>query len=186
MPQLPESYEKDYLELLKPFTSEEQKKTRRNVLASSFTVICIYSLDKSLTELNVFGLHLGDSNDYAVLVIAILLTTYWLVMYLAYSKRDDEIQKEQQHQLLKYVEGIKERIVVLNKNIEENKLNGSLLSHYQQELNNEYNYLGIYEKQTSRTAKAGSINFALKKIEYWTPIIAGITAQFLICNDLFH
>jgi preprotein translocase subunit SecG len=146
--------------------------------------MCIYLLGKSLTELNVFGLHLGGSNDYAVLVLAALLIIYWLVMYLAYSKRDDEIQKEQQHLLLKHVKRIKERIVVLNKNIEENKSNDVIRNHYQQELNNEKNNFNIYEKQISRTAKAGSLNFALKKVEYWLPITTGIAALIFICKDI--
>lgn len=184
MPPLPESYEKDFLELLKPFVSEEQKKSRRNVLVSSFTVMSIYLLGKSLTELNVFGLHLGGGNKYAVLILAALLLIYWLVMYLAYSKRDDEIQKEQQYLLLKHVDGIKERIVVLNKNIEEASSNDGLRSHYQHELNGEKNNFNIYEKQISRTAKADSFNFALKKIEYWLPITTGIAALFFICKDI--
>ena len=184
MPQLPEAYEKEYLELLKPFISEEQKKSRRNVLVSSFTVMCIYLLGKSLSELNVFGLHLGGSNDYAVLFLAALLITYWLAMYLAYSKRDDEIQKEQQHLLLTHVERIKERIVTLNKNIEENKNSDVMRNHYQRELNNEKDNFNIYERQISRTAKADSFNFALKKVEYWLPIITGFAALFFICKDL--
>lgn len=184
MPQLPESFEKDYLNLLKPFVSEEQKKSRRNVLVTSFTVMSIYLLGKSLTELNVLGLHLGDSNDYAILVLATLLITYWLAMYLAYSKRDDEIQKEQQHLLLKHVEGIKDRIVVLNKNIEEDKSNDGLRNHYQRALDDEKNNFNIYENQITRTANAGKLNFTLKKVEYWLPIITGITALFIICKDL--
>lgn len=183
MPQLPESFEKDYLDLLKPFVSEEQKKSRRNVLVTSFTVISIYLLGKSLAELNVFGLHLGDSNDYAILVLAALLITYWLAMYLAYLKRDDEIQKEQQHLLLNHVERIKERIVVLNKNIEENKSNDGLRNHYQRELDNEKSNSSIYEKQIARTANAGKFNFALKKVEYWSPVITGITALLIISKD---
>jgi len=104
-------------------------------------------------------------------------------MYFAYSKRDDEIQKEQQHLLLKHVENIKERIIQLNKNIEENNRSDSLRSHYQQELNIEKNNFNIYEKQLSRTAKAGSLNFTLKKVEYWLPITTGIAALFFICKD---
>lgn len=184
MPQLPESYEKEYLELLKPFASEEQKKSRRNVLVSSFTVICIYLLGKSLTELNVFGLHLGGSNDHAVLVLAVLLITYWLTTYLAYSKRDDEIQKEQQHLLLTHVKKLEERIVALNKSIEDNKSNEGLRNHYQQELNNEKNNLSVYEKQTTRTATAHSFSFALKKVEYWLPVITSIVAIFFIIKDI--
>lgn len=184
MPQLPESYERDYLESLKPFVSEEQKKSRRNILVSSFTVISIYFLGKSLAELNVFGLHLGGSNNYAVLVLASALIIYWLAMYLAYSKRDDEIQKEQSHLLLKHVETIRVRIAQLNKSIEECKTTEGIYTHYRTELQNEQNSFGIYEKQLSRTAKAGTLNFALKKVEYWLPIITGITAIFFICKDL--
>lgn len=186
MPQLPESFEKDYLELLKPYISEEQKKARRNVLVSSFTVIAIYQLGKSLTELNVFGLHLGDSNDYAVLILATLLITYWLAMYLAYSKRDDEIQKEQLHLLLKHVETIETRIAQLNKKIEKCKTTEGIYAHYRTELDNEKNSFSIYEKQLSRTEKAGHLNFALKKVEYWLPFITGITALFFICKNIIQ
>lgn len=132
----------------------------------------------------MFGLHLGDSNDYAILVLATLLITYWLAMYLAYSKRDDEIRKDQRHLLLKHVERINDRIAVLNKNIEENKGNDGLRNHYQQALDNEKNNFNIYEEQVSRTANAGKLNFALKKVEYWLPVITGIAALFFICKDL--
>lgn len=97
MSQLPESHERDFLELLKPYASEEQKKSRRNIDVSSFVVLSIYFLGKSLTEIQVLGFNLHGSNHFLVLILASVLIAYWLIMYLVYFRRDSEIQKSKKH-----------------------------------------------------------------------------------------
>ena len=184
MSQLPESYEKDYLELLKPYVSEEQKKSRRNVLVSSFTVTSVFTLGKSLTDLSLFGINLNGSSNYSVLIIAEALILYWLAMYFAYSFRDEEIQKEQKHLLLNHVGKVKERMNALAANMEASITNTSLHSHWLGEYNSVKGNYDIYENQLSRTSKVGNLNNVLKRVEYWLPVIAGLAAILIINCDI--
>lgn len=185
MAQLPESHERDFLELLKPYASEEQKKSRRNIDVSSFIVLSIYFFGKSLTEVQVLGFNLHGSNHFLVLILASVLITYWLIMYLVYFRRDSEIQKEQEVLLLRHVQQVKERM-----NETQNQLNnivgadtGGMRSHWSSELNNARNQYSIYERQQERTKKAGILNMAIHKVEFWLPVILAVTALAFILMD---
>jgi len=181
MPKLPESHERDYLELLKPFTSEEQIKTRRNVVVTSFVVLSIYFLGRSLTDISVFGVNLKDSNDVFVLALTAILIAYWLIIYLIYFRRDFEIQKEQERLLLSHVKKVKDRIDESQSNLE--KLGddiGGMRPHWATELNNAKTYYSIYENQLNRTKSAGTLNVVLKKVEIWLPVIVSTAALLLM------
>ena len=154
MAQLPESHERDFLELLKPYVSEEQKRSRRNTIVSSFIVLGIYVLGKSLTDIRVFGVDLHGSNKYIVLVLAICMIIYWLVMYVAYSQRDNVIQSEQEHLLQNNVEKVKKRMDEMQARVDADIQNkGSTSGHWKSELGSAKSNYIIYENQVSRTLK---------------------------------
>ena len=187
MSQLPESHEKDYLEQLKPYISEETKKFRRNTVVSSFIILSVYFLGKSLTEIKVAGLNLLGSNNDSVLIIAMVMITFWLIMYLIYYRRDLEIQKEQQHLLMKHVELMKKRIDNFEERIN-NAIERNVGIHDQTQHNltlaqNEYN---IYKNQSSRTNKAGILNSVINNTELFLPIIiAAFTILTLLVEYYF-
>ena len=172
MSQLPDSHEKDYLELLKPYVSEDTKKFRRNTVVASFIILSIYFLGKSLTEIKVAGLDLFGSSNDSVLILAMVMLTFWLIMYLIYYRRDSEIQKEQQHLLMKHVEVLKEQLdsfeEEINAAMEENRGIRSQLRHNHTSATNNYD---VYMNQSSRTNKAGILNSVINKTELLLPII---------------
>lgn len=183
MAQLPESHERDYLDLLKPYTSEEHIKTRRNVVVTSFVVLSIYFLGRSLTDISVFGVNLKGSNDLLVLVLAIVLIAYWLIMYLAYFRRDFEIQEEQKRLLLREVERVRNRINECQTHIDNLGDAGHMRTHWTTELASAKTAYSIYENQLSRTKNAGMLNVALKKVEFWLPVIVSVGALLFIFLD---
>jgi len=154
----------------------------QDVMATSFIVLCIHFLGRSLTDLSVFGLNLGGSNQYAVLLIAIVLIIYWLGMYLAYSVRDFGIQNEQFHLIEKYIADIKERISTVEQYLNDKSVYGG----YRVEFDNLTNLLAVHDKQQTRTASVRGLNGILHKVEYWTPIIVGIAAFIILLIEIFH
>ena len=182
MPQLPASHEKNYLDLLKPYISGEQKKFRRNTLVSSFIILSVYFLGKSLTEIRVAGLDLEESNKDLVLILAILMVLFWLTMFLIYYRRDSEIQKEQHHLLMEHVNKVKSSVDKFKNNIDEQMAsNGKVTGHVRSEYENLLNVYKIYETQLCRTNKAGILNKVINKIELLLPTISSIcTIVFLV------
>lgn len=182
MSQLPESHERDYLEQLKPYISEETKKFRRNTVVSSFIILSVYFLGKSLTEIKVAGLNLLGSNNDSVLIIAIVMITFWLIMYLIYHRRDLEIQKEQQHLLMKHVELIKQRMDNFEDQINDAiKKNVGVHGQTQHNFTLAQNEYDVYKNQLSRTNKAGILNLVINNTELFLPItIAAFTILILL------
>lgn len=182
MAKLSESHERDYLELLKPYASEEHIKTRRNVVVTSFVVLSIYLLGRSLTEISVFGVKLEGSNKFSVSALALVLITYWLIMYLTYFCRDYEIQKEQECLLLSGVQKVKARMDEMQVNIDAviNK-EGGIIAHWKAEFDTAKSYYTIYENQLNRTKNAGVLNVVLKKVECWLPVFL---AEFALLSIL--
>ena len=184
MAQLPESHERDYLELLKPYVSEEHKKSRRNVVVTSFVILSIYLLGISLTEIRIFGIDLNGSNKFTVLALALLLIIYWLAIYLAYARRDLEIQKEQERLLLSSVEKVKERMDQAQVKMDEHKNSrGGASSHWSSEFGSAKSNYIIYENQINRTKKAGKLNSLLAKVEYWLPVVLAVVSIIVLVVD---
>ncbi len=180
MEQLPESHERDYLELLKPYVSEEQKKFRRNTLVSSFVILSVYILGKSLTDIRVAGINLEGGSKFSILVLAGVMVIFWLVMYLIYYWRDLEVQKEQNHLLLKHVINVKERLDSFKRRVDGAMAsNGAVNNQLRSEYTNAQSTYGIYESQLLRTNKAGLLNSVLSKVELLLPVLAAVVC--LIC-----
>ncbi|MDH5434892.1 MAG: hypothetical protein OEY19_13190, partial [Gammaproteobacteria bacterium] len=150
---------------------------------SSFIILSIYFLGKSLTDIKIAGLNLSGSNKDSISILAIIIIIFWLVMYLIYYRRDFEIQKEQLHLLMKHVNTLKERIDSLKVRIEKTTAIPSELQNTYTIAKNEYD---VYKNQSSRTIKAGILNSVLNKIELWLPVsIAMFTVLILFVEYCF-
>ena len=99
MAKLPDKFEYDRLELLTPQVSEGTSKSRRNLVVSSFIVVAIYLLDKSLLDLNVFGLRLAGANPEKVLLFAIGLILFWGILFCINGSKDAALNKERRYLL---------------------------------------------------------------------------------------
>ncbi len=87
--------EKEFLFLLQDYRSEDFKKARRNLIFASYIILIISILNKSLTEVRIFGLDLAETNHPKILLwLALALIGYWAGMVLIFLKRDGKAHSE--------------------------------------------------------------------------------------------
>jgi hypothetical protein len=110
MSHLPESFETKYFDLLQPITTSGTLRNRRNLLVASFSIVVLYFLDRSLTELKVLGIDLSNTNTTSILWSGLVLVAFWFVMYCVHASKDSQINKERRHLLLKHSEQLSEQI----------------------------------------------------------------------------
>ena len=87
--------EKEYLDLLKKYKSDEATKARRNLCVVAFVVIAAWLLNVKISNVKVLRIDLSMSSEMWVLIIALVLLAYWAVMFYVHYRSDEEIQKEQ-------------------------------------------------------------------------------------------
>lgn len=180
MSKLPDSFEKEYFDLLIPITTDGVLKNRRNLMVSSFIIVSIYFLDKSLSDLKVLGLSLEGANGNKILVLGLLLIVFWLIMYIAHLIKDSEINRERRHLLDVYVIDLRERL-----NSSKESFNHLKEDHPNKraiiDLEKQY---GIYTNQLDRTRRARIVAAVIEYIEKYLPIAMSIFSFYLIYKDI--
>lgn len=175
--------QKEFLELLHPFKSDETMKARRNVSTISFLIISLWVLGISIKDVHVFGVTLKQSSEFGVLLIALGLLLYWLGMFLLAWFQDREIQKERSHLLDEQISNIVNRFKEMDKDKKEKEESGQ-------------NYFGggsygkfkasyeIIEAQTRRTEKAGKLVDWVKRLELLVPVGLSFLALLVLISGL--
>ncbi len=182
MNKLPEKFEEKTLELFTPYTSEGTIKNRRNLLVASFTIIAIYFIDKSITDLKTFGLDLQGTNSSNLIIIAITIIMFWLIMFLLHAYKDIEINQERSRVL-------KSQIKALEDNIESTKkthLNDPKDSTYKASYDSAIAEYKKYETHRSRLKTANRLKKATYIIEYTLPILTTLGALYYLVNDYLN
>lgn len=172
---MPEAHDqKEFLDLLIEFTSDETKKARRNASMIAFVVISAYALGVRIADIKVFGADVSSSSDVTVLGIAAILLFYWVAMFLVAQSRDAEIQKERSRRLEGQVTSLMARWDHVQKKHAET--NGAKIPHDYGEVKG---YVEALNAQRERTAKAARFGGVMKKLEFYVPL--GLSAAaFLI------
>ena len=165
--------QKEFLELLHEFTSDETKKARRNASSIAFVVICAYTLGVRIADIKVFGADISRSSDVPVFAIAALLLVYWVAMFLVSHVRDAEIQRERSRRLEGQIASLMARWDYAQKQFTET--NGKS-PHDHGEVRR---YVEALTAQRERTARAARYGGVMKKLEFYVPL--GLSAAaFLI------
>ncbi len=180
MNRLPDNFEKDFWDLMIPVTTDETTRSRRNLSVLSFVVSSIYLLEKSITDLRVFGLTLEGSNQNTLLVIAACLVAYWLSLFIASASRDAEINKERRFILNKVILGIKTRKDNLEHRYSD-KDDSRPNKQTMQSVQSEYQ---IYLDQQYRTKVAKWLSAGIFLIVNTLPIILGVFTIYVLMGDL--
>jgi hypothetical protein len=111
--------EKQFLDLLQVYKSEDTKKARRNLSTLGFVVIAAWLLGVRLTDVKVFGANLSHTSESFVVVLGLVLVVYWSAMFYLSLSYDSEIQKERSIQLNNAISAFTERLANHQKYIEE-------------------------------------------------------------------
>ena len=178
--------EKDFLDLLQWKVSDDTVKAGRNLSLISFVIISIPLLGLSLSDLNVFGLKLAESNETAAILLAGFIIGYWSLMYYLHNEHDLAIKKEQtvliEKQILHIRKKMKEEEVVAEKNGLEtpDASMGSLLPGGYGQLKKEAE---VYAGQRYRTKQARSLGTLIENVRYYFPfMLAFLAAITLACG----
>ncbi|MFA4969815.1 MAG: hypothetical protein WC540_09295 [Sulfuritalea sp.] len=170
--------EKQFLDLLQEYKSDDVRKARRNLSVISFVVISVWVLGIKLTELKVFGVDLTKSSELNVLLLGLALTGYWLVMFSLAWRHDREIQKERSVQITAVVTHLNERLETIEKIKDENKGRSGYVPDDYAEVKTA---LEIYERQKLRTATATTLGRVMGDMELYIPFaLALLCASILI------
>lgn len=181
MHQLPESFEKEYWDLMIPIATEETTRSKRNLSISSFIIIAIYLLDKSLTDLRVLGLNLEGTSNVAVLYLAIALIIFWLLLFIASAFKDAELNKERRHLLKSVIAKIEE-----SKNHYELKYSERDDSHPNKQtmksIQREYQK---YLDQLDRTKNARLLSVSTFYVTNCLPILLSLASLVYLFRDIY-
>ena len=171
--------EKEFLDLLQEYKSEDTKKARRNLSTIAFIVIACWILGIRILDIKAFGIDLSHSAELYVLLIGLVLLGYWLVMFVLLWRHDHEIQNERALLLQAKVSSLLARKLAAEETIERNKKNGFVPDDYV-EIKAQ---VEAYERQKARTETASKLGRIIRGLELFVPIsLAALCAGILVCG----
>jgi len=175
--------QKQFLELLQVYKSEDTKKARRNLSVIGFVIVAMRLLGIQITEIRVFGADLSKTSELYSLLLALVLIVYWAVIFLLSWVHDSEIQKERKI----LVDAEIDQIMTSWKRFEKLKL--------EMEAKNEggnprgYNEakaaVEMYHRQCQRTARADKYGRIIRALELFVPLGIALTAIGIISNGIW-
>jgi len=97
----------EYIESLYDHSSEETKKAKRNTSFISFIIISMYFLETPLRELPIIKIYVCPENEWKLLLIAIILSIFWVFMFLLNHYRDYKIYEWKNNHLREQYKTVK-------------------------------------------------------------------------------
>lgn len=184
--ELPPTHEKDYLELLYDYHSDETKKTRRNLIVVSFLIVALHLVGLTLKDIRPLWANLDKADTTVLMVLALVLLAYWLVLFVLYSVQDYQLHKERRVLLHKHVTALEAAINKyqrkMNDATQADKAPSGRLTELLNETQAAYT---IYTAQVERTRWASRLRFVTKVVEYGLPcVLALIASGYLVCDLL--
>jgi hypothetical protein len=169
--------DKQFLDLLQEYKSDETRKARRNVSVIAFVVISAALVNIQLTEVSVLGVNLRGTSPLSVLILATVLLVYWTTMFLLAWSQDNEIQKERSLSLDAYVKPILEQFELYEKQ--------------KAELENRFDYKELkatveaYRRQQQRTARATKLGRVIRAFEVVVPLALASVAAVVLARWIY-
>jgi hypothetical protein len=175
--------EKQFLDLLQDYKSEDTKKARRNLSTLGFVVIAAWLLGVRLADVKVFGADLSRTSETCVFVLGLVLVVYWSIVFYLSWNHDSEIQKERSIQLNKAVSALTSRLA----NLEElQKQNSGVTSYIMPEYSEVKSAVEAYERQKTRTAKAAKYGVIIKGTELYVPVVLALSSAAILVGSIEH
>jgi len=150
-------------------------------LVSAFSISLLYMLDKSLSELSIFGIKLEGADGKVTLIATFVLILFWFLMFCIHSTKDAQINKERRHLLFKYTEQLKKQLDYFTEKYQahdDNHPNKQRIG----ELKREYE---IFLNQQKRTELANRLSLVAFVIEYALPLILSSLCLSWLINDIY-
>jgi len=173
--------EKQFLDLLQEYKSDETRKARRNLSTISFVIVAAWLLGIRLVDIRVLGLDISQTAELPVLLLAGALLIYWTVMFLLTWKHDKEIQRERAMLLSAQVKRFTERLRVI-----EQKRVKSGVEWTPTDYPDVKAALDAYKAQQERTGKAAQFGAVIKQLELYVPLLLGASAAIVLAYGVIH
>jgi len=171
--------QKQFLDLLLEYKSDETRKARRNVSVVAFIVIAAALLNIRLTEVSVLGINLSGTSPLPVLILATALLAYWTVMFLLTMSQDSEIQKERSLILEAHVKPILGRLESLEK--QKVELGKNIYPDYSEVKA----AAEAYRLQQQRTARAAKLGRVIRWLDAAVPFTLTIAAAVVLARWIY-
>src|SRR5690554_50065 len=162
-----------------PVVTDGTTKSRRNLLVSSFVIVALYVLGKSLSDLNVFGFSLEGSDKKTILYIAVALILFWMSVFSFNTAKDRDLNAERKlilddavGRLKKYKDGLESKY----SNVEDNHPNKNTMRQAQVEYQR-------YTSQLDRTKRARALTALLHYIDLALPLVMALIAIGYLVAD---
>ncbi len=156
--------QKQFLDLLLEYRSEESRKARRNVSLIAFVILAAALLEIRLTDINVLGLNLHKSSPLLVLLLTYVLLVYWTAMFSLAWLQDQEIQKERALLLDQHVASLINRLAEMEKY---GALNRQIVHPDFEDVKGSVH---AYRSQQERTKKATILGQTIHRLELVVPL----------------
>lgn len=171
--------EKQFLDLLQEYKSDETKKARRNVTFIACVIIAAAVLQIPVNDVQLFGMKVPRHRETEFVLIATALLLYWLVMFLIAWTHDKEIQRERERFLKVEIDRIKARFAYGE---------GKIKSTGGQRVPDDYAEvkaaLQAYDAQRERTRRAWWLGILTNNLELWVPLVLASAALVVLIGAL--
>lgn len=174
--------EKQFLELLQAYKSEDTKKARRNLSTVAFVVIAAWILGVKLTNVRVFGVDLSSTSEFYLYCLALGLLLYWAAMLYLSLAHDAEIQKERSIQFDKAVASLLAR----NKQLQEMNKGNANNGYIHPDTHELKSAVEAYERQKERTSKAARFGRLISLTELYVPIALFFGAASILISGAVY
>lgn len=182
MQKLPESFEKEYRDLMIPIMTDGTSKARRNLIVASFIVCSLYFLGKSLSGLRVLGFSLEGADQIKIFYIALILIVFWLVLFVVNWWKDYELNQERKRLLVGLVDQIREHKERLEQQCAKVKDDNNPNIQRMRSLQREYDR---FKSQSDRTKTARQLTGVTIGVDLVLPLILALVSAGLLVSDIF-
>lgn len=174
-----------FLQLLSPDISDTTLKNRRNLLASSFTVLATDYIGLSLNEVRVFGIDLNEGSNSRLLVVAISLILFWMLMYVLNGSRDALRIKAERSlfnaKIIEAKEGMQQLREARPGSIQTDQSDNAKLQGF---VDKTHYWLDVREETRKETTWFRLLTYFVLVIEYILPLLMAVGAICFLYTEL--
>ena len=167
--------ERQFLDLLLEYKSDETKKARRNTSVVAFVLISLWATQIPILKLSVLGVPSTSAGVVPILTIAFVLLLYWTIMFVLTWIHDDEIQKERTIILDAQVKSFTARFEQMEKERSE-----GTKTHYLPDYHPIKAMVEAHTKQQARVGKAKLFVTIVRRMELLVPLALSFCAHLVL------
>jgi len=178
--ELPQDFEKSFLDLMDEYKSDQSSKLKRNIDILSFSIIAANFIGLKFADIKFLGADLKNVCQPHLEILVVFILLFWLSLLTGYIYKDEKHNKERKFLLEKSIKVVSEYREIQKKALEDKKNNEQMKTLIHGRFNDVDNQYQIYCNQLERTKEARVSQKILKYVEYIMPYILSVIAIVII------